>query len=381
MVKIKYRSYQEGDDKQLAHLYNLAFQMNGAGFVRTPKEWNWRYVQSPNFEPEMIQIAEDRELSKVIGAVHVNLIENLVFGHKKYLFGEINDVMCHPDYMRKGIASNLLNRAVKFMEKKNCDYSILTADYNGFPRKKLYFNTGYKDIEREIMLFNFPNPFQLIKDFPGLFILLPAFFVFSFLPRIISRILRKFNHKFSNFSYEIVHNTYHFKYMNIMNKLMAKSYSGFAPYNKKKFIWARINNPSKRHYPTYVFIKKDNVVVGGAVISSKNIYSFKHGIKMRMGLIHEIFIDKQKFDDKRHLFHGYRYLIDKVLKAATRRFCGFLLFQPSESDKETINSFKSMGFLKFSSSMVMIKSFKNPFDLIKRIKPLYIPTYISLAFP
>jgi len=84
MVKINYRCYQEDDDQQLADLYNLAFQMNGAGFVRTPKEWNWRYVQSPNFEPEMVQIAEDKDLNIIIGAVHVNLIENLVFGHKQY---------------------------------------------------------------------------------------------------------------------------------------------------------------------------------------------------------------------------------------------------------------------------------------------------------
>ncbi|NVM16433.1 MAG: GNAT family N-acetyltransferase [Candidatus Lokiarchaeota archaeon] len=381
MTKIIYRCYQEGDDEQLAHLYNLAFQMNGAGFVRTPKEWNWRYVQSPNFESEMVQIAEDKDQNRIIGAVHVNLIEEFIFNNKAYLFGQVNDVICHPDYTKRGVATKLLERAIQYMEIKKCDFSILTADYNGFPRKKLYFNTGYKDIEREMILFNFPNPYQLIKDFPGLLYLLPAFFMFSFIPRIINRILHRFNHKLRNFNYEIVHNEKHYGYMKAMNKIMAKSYTGFAPYNKMKFNWARINNPTKRHYPTYIFIREDNVVIGGAVISSKNIYSFKHGIKIRMGLIHEIFIDKQKFTDKRHLYHGYRFLIDKVLKAATKRFCGFLLFQPSENDHDTIKSFKSMGFLKFASSIVMIKSFKHPFNLIKRIKPLFIPTYISLAFP
>ena len=67
MVNIIYRHYQKGDDEQLADLFNRAFQMNGFGFVRTPKNWKWRYFNSPGFEAEMIQIAEDIESNKIVG--------------------------------------------------------------------------------------------------------------------------------------------------------------------------------------------------------------------------------------------------------------------------------------------------------------------------
>ncbi|GAJ17569.1 unnamed protein product, partial [marine sediment metagenome] len=111
---------------------------NVVGIVRTSEEWSWRYAKSPYFEPEMIQIAEDVEKNKIVGAIHVNLVEDIIFNSKNYLIGDINDVSCHPDYIRNGIATNLMEMAMEYMKKRNCDLSILTADYKGFARSKIY---------------------------------------------------------------------------------------------------------------------------------------------------------------------------------------------------------------------------------------------------
>ncbi len=113
MVNITYRHYEPGDEFGLADLYNSAFQQGGAGAVRTPKSWIWRYSQSPGFKAEMCQIAEDRDCNKIVGAVYANLIEKIPLGGKSYLIGDINDVSCHPDYTRKGIASNLMKKAIE----------------------------------------------------------------------------------------------------------------------------------------------------------------------------------------------------------------------------------------------------------------------------
>ena len=67
MGNIIYRHYKSGDDQQLANLFNITFQQGGGGVVRTPKTWAWRYVQSPGFEPEMCQIAEDVDKNLIIG--------------------------------------------------------------------------------------------------------------------------------------------------------------------------------------------------------------------------------------------------------------------------------------------------------------------------
>ncbi|MFX1267948.1 MAG: GNAT family N-acetyltransferase, partial [Promethearchaeota archaeon] len=92
MVNIIYRHYQKGDDEQLADLFNRAFQMNGFGFVRTPKNWKWRYFNSPGFEADMIQIAEDIENNKIVGMICVNPVEKVNLTGITYLTGNINDV-------------------------------------------------------------------------------------------------------------------------------------------------------------------------------------------------------------------------------------------------------------------------------------------------
>ena len=137
MVNITYRHYKPGDEQDLADLFNISFQQRGGG-VRTPKSWIWRYAQSPGFKAEMCQIAEDTDCNKIVGAVYANLIEKIPLDGKNYLIGDINDVSCHPDYTKRGIASNLMKRAIEYMEKEDCVFSILTASMNGFPRKKIY---------------------------------------------------------------------------------------------------------------------------------------------------------------------------------------------------------------------------------------------------
>ena len=105
MTTIIFRNYRKGDEQGLAEIFNIAFHQGGGGFVRTPKSWLWRYVQSPGFEPEMCQIAEDVEKNKIIGAVYANLIETIQLNSENYLVGDINDVSCHPDYAKRGVAT------------------------------------------------------------------------------------------------------------------------------------------------------------------------------------------------------------------------------------------------------------------------------------
>ena len=380
MVNIIYRHYKKGDDGQIADLFNRAFQMNGVGIVRTSEEWNWRYVKSPYFEPEMIQIAEDVEKNKIVGAIHVNLVEDIIFNSKNYLIGDINDVSCHPDYTRKGIATNLMEMAMKYMNKRNCDLSILAADYKGFARSKIYLKFGYVDVDRELMLINFPNLFKLFKDLKKFASLFPFFFVISYFPRFIYRILLKLSKNFNNISYEIVNNK-HFEYMNAANKIIKKFYTGVTPYDKDKFTWARINVPAERLKPTYIIIRKKKEIIGGAVITHRNLHSFKYGLKIRIGIVHEVFLDKSQFKNKRDLHFGYIFLIDKLLKAATRRNIGVLVYNSCSSDVDLIKALKSMAFLKFGSGTIMMKKLNEEIKSLKPKKPLFLPTYISFSTP
>ncbi|MFX1494693.1 MAG: GNAT family N-acetyltransferase [Promethearchaeota archaeon] len=381
MVNIIYRHYQKGDDEQLADLFNEAFQMNGFSFVRTSKNWKWRYFNSPGFEAEMIQIAEDIENNKIVGMICVNPVEKINLNGIAYLNGNINDVSCHPDYTRQGIAKKLMEMSVDYMQKKDCDISLLLTGFNGFPRKRLYSKFGYKDFDRYFGYISFPNLYKLIRDLPATLFLFPVLFTFSFIPQLINKIRIKFNSYFKRFSYKLVYNTNHFKYMESVKKVFKNLYSGYPYLDKRKIIWARIKVSSKRHKPTYITIKKDGKTVGGVILTHCNVYSFKYGLKIRMGITHELFLDKTQFNTEKELNYGYLYLIDKLLKAANRRPVGLLLIELSSKDHILRKCLKAYNFFKFQEHSIMILKLKNELKISKPEKNLFVPTYLSLGFP
>ncbi|MFX1409760.1 MAG: GNAT family N-acetyltransferase [Promethearchaeota archaeon] len=381
MVNIIYRHYKSGDEIQLADLFNITFQQNGGGLVRTPKNWAWRYIQSPGFEPEMCQIAEDIEKNKIIGAVYVNLVEKIPLGNNKFLVGEINDVSCHPDYIKKGIATNLMKMAIVYMEKKGCDVSMLSAGYEGIARQKIYKKLDYIDFDRKYIFIQIANLFKLIEDLYGFLIFLLIFFGYSYIPRFINRIRIKLNPFFKNFSYEINNNKNHFKYMYSVNNILSKYYTGFPDYNRKKFIWARVKVPAKAHKPTYILIKRDGKIIGGAVITHQNVYAFKYGLKIRIGLIHELFLDKSKFKNRKEVQLGYIYLIDRILKAATRRFLGVLVYSSSSRDFDLHRGFRAMNFLKLQNEVIMIRIIKKEIKIPKLKKPIFILPHVAFGVP
>ena len=380
MVNIIFRHYKEGDETQLADLFNLAYQQSG-GMVRTPKNWYWRFVKSPGFEPEMCQIAEDIDKKKVVGAIQVNLVEMIPIGHEKYLMGEINDVATLPDYVKKGIATKLMKMSIEYMEQKGCDFSILSTGFKGFARTKLYQKFGYYDTEREIFFIQFPNLLQLIRNVWGFALLFPVFFTISYFPRVLNRIRIKVNHFFKDFSYEINHNKKHFEYMSAINKIIPKYYEGYPEYDKSKFLWARIKVPARRQKPTYIIIKKSGKIIGGSVITHQNVYAFKYGIKIRLGIIHEIFLDKHIFNNSKNLYLGYIYLIDKVMKAATRRLVGVVIYNSTIKDEDLNQAFKGTNFLRIRSDVIMIKELKKNLRFPHIKKPLFIPSYLTIGFP
>jgi len=381
MVNIIYRHYRAGDDEQLADLFIRSFQMNKASFPRTAKSWNWRYAQSPGFEPEQCQLAEDTDNKKIVGAIYVNLVETIPLNGKPYLTGDINDVSCHPDYTGRGIAKRLMDMSIKYMEKKSCDISMLTADYNGFPRKSIYLKYGYEDVDRNYIFFYITNPRKLFRDIPATGLLFPVLTFMSYVPRFLNRIRIRFNPYFKKFSYEISINRKHRKYMEAANRIMPKNYTGWPGYTQESFKWAHIGVPAERYKPTYILMCKNKKVIGGALLTYSNIYAFKYGIKIRVGVLHEIFLDKSEFDTKRNLHFGYIYLLDKIVKAADKRKIGGLFVQAPGRFNEMYRGFRGMNFFMFKGGVTMIRPMKKDIKIPKLKKPLFVPTYVNKGIP
>lgn len=380
MTNITYRHYQKGDDAQLAYLYMRAFQENSATYIRTSKVERWRYPRSPNFEPEMVQIAEDTESEKIIGAVFVNLVEKIKINNKSYLVGDINDVSCHPDYMQQGIATKLMENAIDYMRKKNCDLSLLTAGYQGVARKKIYLKFGYEDVARVNTYVNFPHYFRLVRDLPISLCLTPIFFYFAYLSRMSFNAKLRNHPFFRGFSHHILHNSHHKKFASLVNKLIPKYYNGYSNYSKEKLQWARKNVPHSREKPTYIVIKNQQEVLGGASLTHEKFYLSPLKTTVRLGIIHEVTIDREFFPTRKHFQQGLAYLVDKIMKAAVQRNIGILIYKGDGSDKAVENSFKLLNFRVIEGSVLMIKPFTQV-DIQQNRIPWFIPTYVSMGFP
>jgi len=274
-----------------------------------------------------------------------------------------------------------MHKAIDYMKRKNCDLSILTADFKGFPREKIYLKLGYRDIDRGYISFGFSKPRKLIKDLPVFIALSPIFLCYSYLPRLINLLLLKFNSSLRDYSYKIFHNNNHYRYREAANKILSKYYNGYPLYSEKRVDWARVNVPAKRHSPTYVLINEKDEIIGGASITHKNIYAFKYGIKIRVGILHEIFLEKDRFRTKKELNAGYKYLIDKIIIAARDRNIGGIFYNGSIEDKDLNRSLRQFCFLNFKSGAIMIKKLKKILKPLKNNQPLFVPTYVSLGFP
>ncbi|MFX0023485.1 MAG: GNAT family N-acetyltransferase [Candidatus Hermodarchaeota archaeon] len=377
MEDIIFRHYKPGDEEQLADLFNQAFKRSVV--VRTPTNWRWRYVKSPRFEPEMCQIAEDIEKKKIVGAILVNLIEMRPFNQNTYLIGDINDVSTHPDYIKRGIASKLMEKSIEYMNSKGCDFSMLSTGLKGIARSKIYTKFGYFDLERHSYFIQIPNSLSLIRTFMGFAFFYPVFFTISYLPRFLNRLRLKFKKFFKDFTYEINHNIKHSDYMNAINKISPKNYEGYPIYDHSKFNWARKEVPSKHNEPTYIIIRKASKIIGGAVITHQNIRTWKYKLKLRIGIIHEIFLDEGVFNNSNDITLSYIYLIDKINKAASHRSLGVLLNTSSLKAKYLNQAFKGLSFFKIQNDVIMIKELKENLKFPKLNKPLFIPSYLALG--
>jgi predicted N-acetyltransferase YhbS len=372
MKNIEYRIFRSGDEDQLADLYNRSFQMNGFSVVRTPTFIKWVYIQSPNFEPEMVQIAEDVENNKLVGAVYISLINNFPLNNKLYRVGQITDVSCHPDYVKQGIATSLMKNAIEYMKKKGYHFSLLSADYYGHARKKIYLRLKYKDITRTHYFATFPNIFKLIKDFPLYLLIVPSFLFFHFLTRLINNCKILLKKQLRNLTYEIKHNYISKDYIQLINKLTPKEYNGFPKYIEERFKWARNKNLIKRFRPTYILIKKHKKIIGGGIITHQNYYNFKIGLKYRIGTIHDLFLDKNQFKSKEEQKLAFYYLFKKIFKAAALRRIGCLIFFNSVKDSFLNSILRTSFFFKSDGPTMMLKGLNRKIYNSDFKKTLYI---------
>jgi GNAT superfamily N-acetyltransferase len=367
-----YRHFQPGDEVGLANVFNHAFQGLGGGFLRTPKQILWRYMQRPDADPREIQIAEDPITRQIVGSVYAT-IEHYRFNGQTYKVGAINDVGTLPDYGGRGIGRKLIAQAIKFMEDAQCSYSIMSADPTGHPRAKIYSPAGYQDFIREIVCVGVGNLLQFFRYLPISIPLIPAIALRSLVYTIQWKQLQK---KLSRMGYsiEIIHP---FRSMGLtkqkseqirqaVNRIGVKQLNGFEPFNVAQWHHIRETAPSIGFRPSYVLIWNKNYkdsgprLIGIGSFLRQWFYSCMLGIHAPVGLNRELLLEQEEGIDVENYNILNEALAAGLIQAAKERDCVALVQTITGGYKTYIRNAKKAGYFSFLGGVCMLKAIKAP---------------------
>ncbi|MHA1475064.1 MAG: GNAT family N-acetyltransferase [Promethearchaeota archaeon] len=378
-METEYRTYNSGDEKGLAELFNISFHGSGTGFLRTPNEILWRYVNRPGSSFEEIRIALDKQSGKIIGSVFC-VIEEIYFNGKNYKIGSINDVAVLPKYRKFGIANELMKHALKFMNSQKCNLSSLVADPKGHARKKLYIPLGWQDFET-FQVFLKPN-LKLLKYLP---------IIFSFTPVLLFQEmhshfqLHRIKKKLTKLNYDvkIIHSNespslslkYSKKLRKMFNTASKRQFNGFNHFTKE--LWHHFREKPIREgmFPTYILIFKNKRLIGFGSFLRQRMYFEKFGFKIPLAIVRETIIDHSKISMEENLRDIYYFLILSMLKASKERKCAVTLFTIASKNRFSNTILKKLHFNKIDGGVFMINPLnikdteKFPFTLKKPINP------------
>ncbi len=378
-MEIEYRTYNSGDEKGLAELFNISFHGSGIGLLRTPNEILWRYVNRPGGSFKEIRIASDKHSGKIIGSVFC-VIEEIYFNGKNYKTGSINDVAVLPKYRKYGIASELMKQAIKFMNSQNCKLSSLVADPKGHARKKIYIPLGWQDFEK-FQIFIKPN-LSLLKYLPLIFPFTPML-LFNEMQNYFQfqRIKKKLTQL--NYDIKIIHSNenpsislkYSSKLRKIFNTAAKQQFNGFNHFTKEFWHHFREKPIREGMFPTYILIFKKNKLIGFGSFLRQWIYFEKFGFRIPLAIVREMIIDHSNISKIQNLRYIYNFLILSMVKATKERNCAVTLFSIASKNNYSNIILKNLHFNRINGGVFMINLLdikdteKFPFTLKKPINP------------
>ncbi|MHA1619049.1 MAG: GNAT family N-acetyltransferase [Promethearchaeota archaeon] len=364
-MEITYRNYKTGDETALAELFNRCFTLSGPGFNRSGPSVMWRYVSRPGAVPDEIQIAQI-ETGEIVGAVYSTL-EDYTLGSTPAVVGGINDVTVDPNYVRLGIARELMQRAILYFEKKKCDYAILTADPKGHARKKIYIPLGWRDLCPDFI--NFSIFSSLIRYLPGLFVLYP---IFAFKDMLVY-FRYNFYHKRCrhrkiceiSFSLKESNRTQYqpllYQIRDFHNSVTPRHNTGKIHYGSKEWEHFRMQVIPTDLTPKYVILFHGEEIIAYACYFLQVIYFRRLHRQIPLAVVHDFVISHKKISNfglnKRYIT---RFLRLSLIESTRHQDCGALLIPASGMDAKFMRQFHFPGFMRFRAANIMINSFGKP---------------------
>lgn len=356
-MKIAYRNYHKGDEDQLAEVFNRCFS-HATGFKRTPQTILWRYLHRPNGSPREIQIAEDVGRKKIVGVIF-STIETYTFNSHLYRAGSINDVAVLPEYGKQGIASQMLKRAIKFMEEQQCEIATLTAAPKGHARKKMYVPAGWQNVISQHLWLQFT---PLIGRYLPLFLpMLPVTLLVKWWYRKRVRQFETANIKFTihhpHPSSSVSQSTSR-QLMHLYNKVSPRWIEGNFPITEPEWIYFREKAPTENLAPSYVIIRKEDRIIGFANFLREWYFVDKLGFRIPIAIVHEWVLDPDVVD-LAEIPKILAVLFMKLHQASFERKCAVIMFPSTPRHALLNNVLRRLRLVKGPGGVFMLNVLSN----------------------
>lgn len=134
------REIRSGDYEQLMALYLHLHETEIPPFVTAQNVWG-HILSDKNYH---IIVAEEDEI--IVSTCTCIIIPNLTHGPRAYAW--VENVVTHPDYRGRGLATACLDRAKEIAKSENCYRLVLMTSSKLESTLKMYENAGYNRYEK-----------------------------------------------------------------------------------------------------------------------------------------------------------------------------------------------------------------------------------------
>jgi ribosomal protein S18 acetylase RimI-like enzyme len=377
-----YRNYRPEDAERVVFVYNRAF--NESFFFKEIIDVKWKYEQNPDIRPEFFHICEDSEKGKIVGFI-TSTIETVRIQNQKVKMGFINHLATDPEYQNRGIGKKLMEMATNFFDSKDVKLSCLITNKKSHAREKIYIPAGFRDLSEYFISFRIISIRNMLHDIKLSILIYPILILYDFLFKLI--------HSFQN-----VHDIEQFhviikdkepapEFYNVAQEKIDQNYILFPERSFKNWQWRRELVPKQNLKPLYIMVSKNGRIIAGISITDRLADMHFWNIKVRLGIVHEYFVDKFSFATQKELNKFVDWFNKTIFSIARIRHVTALMIFSSAFDHFINNAFKRWGILSFKGGIYMIRlnSDQNSHDFSKWAdqthKPPYISTYNVMGLP
>ena len=355
---------KEEDIPQIINVHEKANISNGICSWMSVDFWKWKYhVGRPFYDPRGYQVAEYN--NKLVSSINCTLRE-MNFGGKTYKAAGIDDVSTIPSFMRKGLSQKLLTNAIKFMEEKNVDLSILVADPS-YHAHEFYHKNGYDYSTEHKFAIKIINPMKVIYGLPLSIPLISPL-------HLLSKAKERLQAPKCKLPLEIkIIKDNDEEFLDCLNKNYSKLLS-FEKFSKNYWNWFRIEKP-----PLFeniiVCAKLNGKIIGGGTLTKAYYHISLLPKRLNFYVLSELFVDEE------YRRQGVASKICKALEyIASKKGVGMFFVNYNVLHYPVENFLRKNGyFVVPMSDYQMIKPISNRYKKIhEKVKKAKVPWHIAL---